>query len=109
MRNLPPKQIKFNIFCDPEFIFIEFIPIQQSETKQKKEFQYNTTIVNKQTHSNFQLIATINNPSPLHFNYAIFEPLNIFNESSSLLNGWYLHDDIQNNGRLTRLRRVDVL
>jgi len=94
----------FNIHKDPDFIFIEFIPIQNS--KQKSKIQYDATLFNKKNNSKFQLIATINNSTPLHFNCSIFEPRNIFNRQSILLEGWYLHDGVQNNGRLVKLESV---
>ena len=62
-------QIKIN--NEPNFVLIEFIP---SLAYDQGKIEYNQILINNNSKSQYQLIATINRPSPVHFNCAIYEP-----------------------------------
>jgi len=51
--------------------------------------------VKRMSHT-YNLIATINSPSPQHFNCSVFSP----KIGSVVKEGWFFHDRLQNNGRI---------
>jgi len=51
--------------------------------------------VKKVSHT-YNLIATINSPSPQHFNCSVFSP----KIGSAVKEGWFFRDGLHNNGRI---------
>ena len=98
---------KVNIAIVPKIIVIEFIPTTKQRAGQKKSFEYSTFIESKNLKSKHSLIATINNPTPLHFNCAISEPLNTVDKK--VTQGWSIHDGLQNSGKVTEVTNMSEI
>ena len=98
---------KVNIAIVPKIIVIEFIPTTKQRAGQKKSFEYSTFIESKNLKSKHSLIATINNPTPLHFNCAISEPLNTVDKK--VTQGWSMHDGLQNSGKVTEVTNMSEI
>ena len=84
-------------------MLIEFIP---SLACDKGNIEYNQFLINNNSKSQYQLIATINRPSPIHFNCAIYEPRKKNLTEESFMKGWFIHDGLQNGGKLYQITNL---
>ena len=95
-------EIKTNYLNEPDFIIIDFIG-----TAEDVDFQYNETLENQNTNSRFELVATVNMPTPNHFNCCI-KGCSIVSEVGSV-DTWHLHDGLRHEGGIVPLDDVQQI
>ena len=93
-------EILYRYNLEPSFIVLEFAP-------ESDYLEFNQEIVNIETRSKFQLVATINQPIVNHFNCGIYDPQT---EGKKFhIKGWTLHDGLENAGSLIKLANLNQL
>jgi len=97
-------QIFLNFKKIPNFLIIECVT--DNELNLQRNFIFNQTLVNEDTESKFELVATINRPTENHFNCSIYQPKPLCRDA---LEGWMLHDGLKNNGMLLEVHDFNEL
>ena len=75
---------------EPNFMLIEFAFPVESGSCFIPNFEFNLILENSETKSKFDLIATINQPWPNHFNCGLYKPM--LKEQNQVVDSWCLHD-----------------
>ena len=71
MYMLPPTNIQRDYeIWKPDFFVLELL----NTSTNMESFTFNELLMDKQTQKKYDLLATINNPYPTHFNCSIYEP-----------------------------------
>ena len=94
----------------PNLIIVECINAGKMTISKQNKFEFNSTIISKSFQAEFELVATINQPCPYHFNCSILKPRNFnFQEKDESRFEWFLHDNIENEGSLVAINNISEL
>jgi len=77
------------------------------KTRSRGNFIFNDVLVDMETQNKYELVATINNPTPNHFNCSIYEPQ--LQEKVLLKGKWILHDGLKNQGKLETVNNINEI